>query len=129
MEFLITFSGSVDADEQRSLQELMRGQPELRVGMRTHSAPVDSGRLGSVIETVAVVLGPGGAATALVSVLVSWLRRRKSDVVIKVTRPDNGVVVEISATNVRDLDLADVRGLVSDASGTLESTMGDERTS
>ncbi len=129
MEFLITFSGSVDADEQRSLQELMRGEPELRAGMRTHSAPIDGGRLGSVIETLAVVLGPGGAATALVSVLVAWLRRRKSDVAIKVTRPDSGVVVEISASNVRDLDLADISGLVRDVSGTLEPKMGDERTS
>jgi membrane-associated two-gene conflict system component 1 (EACC1) len=129
MEFLIMVSDSVDADEQRSLHELIQGQPELRAGMRAHSATVDGGRLGSLIETLAVILGPGGAATALISVLVSWLRRRRSDVVIKVTRPDGGVVVEISASNVRDLDLSEVRVLVNDVSATLESSLGEKRTS
>jgi membrane-associated two-gene conflict system component 1 (EACC1) len=129
MEFLITFSASVSADEQRLLREIMRGDPELRGATRTYPSEVERGRLGSIVETLAVVLGPGGAATALASVLVSWLRRRSGDVVIKVTRPDGRVVVEVSAGNVRGLDLSGVRALVSDVSGALESQSGDEELS
>lgn len=82
------------------------------------------GTLGSALETLAVALGPGGVATVTASVLIAWLRRRTSDVTLKVSRPD-GASYEFSATNVTALDPAGVRELEERLSRALDRGLED----
>lgn len=79
----------------------------------THRAPgsVPDGALGADLAQLAVSLVSGGAATALASVVVAWLRRRAGAVSVRVSRPD-GSVLELRAEQVRALDAAGLRAQV-----------------
>ncbi|WP_328457021.1 MULTISPECIES: effector-associated constant component EACC1 [unclassified Amycolatopsis] len=61
-------------------------------------------------EALAVALAPGGVATAIATVLVTWIRHRTGAVKITGTRPD-GTTFALEATHVKDLDAAGVREL------------------
>lgn len=67
-----------------------------------------------------MAVGQGGAATGLVTALVSWMRGHRSDVTLKVTRSD-GASFELSAQRVRLLGDEELRALVEDASRALNA--------
>jgi len=95
-------TGLADAGDVRSLRQWMVADEMLRGRVRVSTAPPDHGTLGGVVETLTVALGPGGVATALASVLISWIRRRTGNVSVKISKPD-GASYEFSATNIRSL--------------------------
>lgn len=118
--------GDRSADELRSLRDWLVAEEQLRGRVRLESPPPEPGALGSVVEALTVALGPGGVATAAASVLISWLRRRTSDISVKMTLPD-GTSTEFSTTNVSGLDAAEVRRITAELSRSL-APVGDEET-
>ncbi|WP_431929230.1 effector-associated constant component EACC1 [Amycolatopsis tucumanensis] len=118
----LTVAADRAGDEARSLREWLLGQEELRGRVRLVDSPPEPGRLGSVVETLAVALGPGGVATATATVLIAWLRRRASDVTITVKKPDGDF--ELTATNVKGVDAGELAELTRRVSAELDG--GDE---
>ncbi|MCX4429552.1 effector-associated constant component EACC1 [Streptomyces mirabilis] len=107
-------------DELRSLREWLLNEEELRGRVRLVDGPVAPGTLGSGVEALAVILAPGGIATAVASVLIAWIRHRTSDVTLKVTRPD-GTSYELSATDVPDFSTTAVADLAAQLSASVTS--------
>jgi hypothetical protein len=108
----------------RSLREWLVADPVLRGLVRVVAPAPQAGMLGGAVEALSVALGQGGAATALVSVLVAWIRRRVGDVSMSLTRPD-GTSIKVDATHVRGLDAAGVADLVAGIARSLDGT-GEE---
>ncbi|WBC14882.1 hypothetical protein O7600_28040 [Micromonospora sp. WMMA1998] len=100
---VVGLSGQAVDDELRSLQHWLRAEGELRGRVDAVERPPVPGTLGSLIEALVLILAPGGVATVVAGSLLSWLRERRSDVTVKLTRSD-GSSVELSATRVRSLD-------------------------
>jgi hypothetical protein len=80
--------------------------------------PPAPGEMGALLDSLAVVLAPGGAAAALAGTLVSWLRRRRSDLTIRLRRAD-GAELEVSVTQLRGLEPAQLTEVVSSLGGWL----------
>jgi len=80
--------------------------------------------MGSVAEVLMVAVGQAGVAgvaTAVASVLISWIRRRSGNVSVNVTRPD-GAEVTLTAEHVRGLTTEEVRSVVTQLEATLDGT-------
>ncbi|MGK4579064.1 effector-associated constant component EACC1 [Kitasatospora sp. HPMI-4] len=97
-----------DGGDISDLAAWLEAEDILRGCVRRESGPVPRGALGGELSQLAVSLGSGGAATAMASVIVAWLRRRKSTLTLRVSRPD-GSMVELRAEQVRTLDAAGIR--------------------
>src|SRR4051812_25781683 len=106
------------ADELRSLHAWLTDVDELRGRVGCEESPPEKGTLGPLLEALTVALGPGGAATALATTVIAWLRTRRSEIHIKVTLPDRRSL-ELSATNVAALDGAALRQQVADVAALL----------
>ncbi|KJY28680.1 hypothetical protein [Streptomyces sp. NRRL S-495] len=90
--------------EAESLTDWLRGEPGLTRVTLT-GRPPGPGEMGSVLDTVTVALGAGGALQVLASSLRTWFAQpRRSDVRVKIRRTDGGTV-EIDAKRVRAGDL------------------------
>jgi hypothetical protein len=70
--------------------------------------------MGSVAEMLMVTVGQGGVATAVASVLISWIRRQSGKVSVNLTRSD-GAEITITADRIRGLTTEEVRSLVTHA--------------
>ncbi|WP_457511575.1 effector-associated constant component EACC1 [Streptomyces sp. TE33382] len=105
------------AEELRSLQEWLASVEELRGRVTADEAPPPAGKLGPVLETLVVALGPGGAVTAFSVAVLAWLRTRRGDVRIKLTLP--GRSLEVTARRVSGLDAETLRQQVADMADTL----------
>lgn len=121
MDVTLEVEGHRAADELRSLREWLLNEDGLRGRVRLVDGPVVPGTLGSGVEALAVVLAPGGIATAVASVLIAWIRHRTSDVTLKVTRPD-GTSYELSVTDVPDFSTTAVADLAAQLSASAIST-------
>ncbi|MBH0776470.1 effector-associated constant component EACC1 [Nocardia bovistercoris] len=99
-------------DSLRALRTWLVGEDLLRGRARAVTSPPPEGALGSTVETLAIALAPGGAATVLASALVTWIRRQRGDITLKVVRPD-GASVEFSGANARLQD-DNTRQLITD---------------
>lgn len=64
-----------------------------------HRVP-QPGEMGSVTDTLSVVLGPGGAASALAGALVVWLRTRKPTVRLRLQ--SKSVSIDLTAKHLND---------------------------
>ncbi|WP_410676970.1 effector-associated constant component EACC1 [Amycolatopsis sp. cmx-4-68] len=95
-------------DDLHSLRQWMAEEDALRGRVRLVPAAPEPGALGGVVETLTIALGPGGVATALAGVLITWIRRRAGNVVVKVSEP-GGKAYEFSASNVRTLSAEDLK--------------------
>ncbi|MFF2073274.1 hypothetical protein ACFVXG_00785 [Kitasatospora sp. NPDC058162] len=115
----IRIDGTGSTDELRSLRQWLIEEDRLRGRVQLAEAPPEPGTLGSVLDTLTVALGPGGVATAVASVLISWIRRQRGNVSVKVTRPD-GTVAELSATHVSALEAPEVRQLAAELARSLD---------
>ncbi|WP_330309861.1 MULTISPECIES: effector-associated constant component EACC1 [unclassified Streptomyces] len=94
------------AKELVQFQRQLDSEPELRSRVRRIAADDASagpeGRMGSsMAQLLAVSLGSGGAVSALVAVLPSLLRARRSDTTVEVTLPD-GRSAKITAGSAED---------------------------
>lgn len=120
MQLRLTVTGDDAPAAMRSLQAWLAGQDELRGRVRPLVAAPQPGAMGSVTEVLLVTLGPGGVASAVASVLISWIRRQSGPVRVRVTRPD-GTEVELDADHVRGLSMEEVRSLVAKLRAMLKS--------
>lgn len=118
MDVRLTAEGGAGTDELRSLLSWLTDEDELRGRAALLESPPVPGTLGPVVDGLLVALGPGGAAAALSTALVSWIRHRRSEVVVKVTRPD-GACVELSGRRVKLLGADDLSKLVGDTTAVL----------
>jgi hypothetical protein len=99
----IVLAGATDAEELGALSEWLAGEPELRGRVVSrHASPVP-GTLGPILEALLVAVGPGSTAAALGAALVSWVRGRRGQVSVIVTRPD-GTTITLEAKRLRDLN-------------------------
>jgi len=72
-----------------------------------------------VPDVLMVALGQGGVATALVSVLIAWIRRQTGTASVTAKRSD-GAEFTLSADHVRGLTVEEIRALVSELSTALD---------
>ncbi|MYV58538.1 hypothetical protein GTW37_01955 [Streptomyces sp. SID4931] len=120
MEVTVYAEGPDPAEELRSLHDWLTDIEELRGRVRCQESPPPPGTLGPLLDALSVALGPAGAATALATTVVAWLRTRRSEIRIKVTLPDRRSV-ELTAKGVSDLDSAALRQQVGDVAQLLRS--------
>src|SRR5215469_7461374 len=118
MDISIDVTGQDAADGLRSLQALLAGEDELHGRTRLVQSAAPPGTLGPLTESLAVALGPGGVSAAVAACVVTWLRQRSSDVVVRV-RGGHGRSVEISAKRVRGLDSSQLHDLARRLAGEL----------
>lgn len=119
MDLTIEVQARRAADELRSLRAWMVAEDALRGRVRLVAAAPGPGTLGSVVETLAVTLGPGGVATALASVLITWIRQRTGNVKFRISKPD-GTSCEFSATYVSGLSASEVQKMIAALSRCIE---------
>ncbi|MFD8807227.1 hypothetical protein [Streptomyces sp. NPDC059597] len=118
MDVRLDAEGPEAADLLRSLREWLSDDPSLRGRLGLRERPPDPGTLGPVLEAVVVALGPGGAATALATGVIAWLRSRRGEVRMKVTL-ENGRSLELTAKRVAALDAAALRQQAADLAALL----------
>ena len=68
------------------------------------------GVLGADLAQLAVSLTSGGAATALASAVIAWLKRRAGPVTVRVSR--DGSMIELSVSRVREMSAEDLQNQV-----------------
>ena len=108
----ITLSVDGGSDDAADLGMWLGEDDDLRGHVRMLPAAVPQGALGAELAQLLVSVESGGAATALASVLVAWLRRRTGSVSVRLTRPD-GTELQIDAERVRVWDAQELRAQVS----------------
>ncbi len=108
MDLNLAVTGSGAADEVRSLHAWLTAEDEIRGRARLVTGVPGPGVLGPTADSIAVALGPGGISAAVAVGLVTWLRQRRSDVVVRV-RGRSGKAIELSAKRVGGLDSAQLR--------------------
>jgi len=114
--------GATDAAaELRSLNQEFTEVDELRGQVRAVPARPQPGELGVLDSTLVVAVGQGGAVTALVSVLVAWLRRRVGTVSVKLTKQDD-TVLEVTAEHVRQLTGDELMAFIKELNASLGET-------
>jgi hypothetical protein len=115
----ISIDGADEADAGYALlRASLVAEDELRGHVRMLNAAPAPGTLGIPPEALVVSLGQGGAITVLASALVTWLRRRTTDVTIKITRRD-GSQTEVHARQARGA--VSLQGLVDDIAKSISS--------
>jgi hypothetical protein len=60
----------------------------------------DPGQMGTGIEVLQAMLGPGGTGVAFAGVLVAWLRSRRKHIKLRITT--NSGTAEIDAQGIKD---------------------------
>lgn len=101
-----TMLAVVDGDAGE-LAAWLADEGELRGCVRRVAAPVPIGVLGADLAQLAVSLTSGGAATALASAVIAWLKRRAGPVTVRVSR--NGSMIELSVSRVREMNAKDLQ--------------------
>ncbi|WP_248966280.1 effector-associated constant component EACC1 [Sphaerisporangium perillae] len=129
---LLAVEAELPRDELvRDLRRWVAGEPELRGRVRLVEAVPGEGALsgGGVVEALQVIVGTGGAVASLAGIVIAWLGTRKNgEVTVIVSRGGEeaqATRVELSAKNVKGLDLAATRGLAQQAARLLNSLDGD----
>lgn len=119
MQVRLSVAGDDAATAMRSLEEWLAGHDELRGRVKPVVAAPQPDTMGSVAEVLMVTMGQAGVATALASVLISWIRRRSGKVSVSVTRPD-GAEITLTAEHVRRLTTEEVHSVVNQMEATLD---------
>ena len=101
-----TMLAVVDGDAGE-LAAWLADEGELRGCVRRVAAPVPMGVLGADLAQLAVSLTSGGAATALASAVIAWLKRRAGPVTVRVSR--DGSMIELSVSRVREMSAEDLQ--------------------
>ncbi len=104
-----TMLAVVDGDAVE-LAAWLADEGELRGCLRRVAAPVPMGVLGADLAQLAVSLTSGGAATALASAVIAWLKRRAGPVTVRVSR--DGSMIELSVSRVREMSAEDLQNQV-----------------
>ncbi|MFF2554387.1 hypothetical protein ACFVUS_25530 [Nocardia sp. NPDC058058] len=127
MELTLAVDGLDSGDEARSLYGWLIEDDAISGGVRFASDPPRRNELGAFGDTVIVALSQGGLATALASVLITWIRHRSSAVTVKIKRPD-GTEFEIDSIRVRSLPASEIASVAERLAQSLtESPQPDSR--
>lgn len=101
MDVRIQIKGGDEVTAHNELTAWLNGNRDFRGRVTRMTGPPADGQLGAgVIEMITVALGSGGAGAVLAQSLTEWLRNRRTDITIIVTRGDKTVAV--SARGVSD---------------------------
>jgi len=127
LDALVITSENGSADLLRELYTWLLDEPELRGRVRLHEKAAAPGRLGGMSDTVVqLMLGSGGGAATAASVIIAWLRTRRGEITVKLTRGDQ--TLEVSAKGVKDMSEEALRELSTHIAGQLAaSATADER--
>lgn len=112
----VTVDGGID--EVLSLQQWLSGQDDFAGRTRLWRDEPEPGQMGSVLETITVAAGGGGAVSALIGTLSVWMRHRGAKITATVKKGDRSVT--IAADRVRGAELAQLQELVAEFSRTLD---------
>jgi hypothetical protein len=115
LDVLIEFGDAVPDSVVRSMYSWLVADEEIagRVSI-TERSPAP-GELGALAEFLQL---SGPSAPVAVWAVAAWLRNQRSDITVKMRRPDKASV-EISAKRVQGLSNAEFRSLVDSAATTL----------
>ena len=119
MQVRLTGAGDDAPATMRSLEAWLVSQDELRGRVRPVVEAPRPGTMGSVAEVLMIMVEQSGVATAVASVLISWIRRQRGTVSVRATRPD-GAEVTVTADHVRGLTTEEVRSVVAQMAATLD---------
>jgi len=103
-----TMLAVVDDDDAGDLAVWLADENDLRGCVRRVAAPVPIGVLGADLAQLAVSLTSGGAATALASAVIAWLKRRAGPVTVRVSGPGDSLI-ELSVSRVREMNAEGLR--------------------
>ena len=106
----VTVDGALP-DDLRELRAWLVAEEGLRGRVQLVERVPEPGRLGPVLEALQVLAGPGSAVLA--SVLVTWIKQRRSSVKVTVTRPD-GQRLSIEAEHARLMGTDDLAQLTAE---------------
>lgn len=120
----LRITGGDDPAETRGLEAFLTSDPELQRWVTARVAAPEPGTMGSVADVLVVALGQGGTATALASVLISWIRRQRSKVSVH-TRCSCGKEITVSADHIRNLTAEQLRDQVGDLAEQLHCHRGE----
>jgi hypothetical protein len=79
-------------------------EESLRGRITLTEQPPAPGRLGPVADALVATLAPGGTVAVLAGSVLGWLRLRRGDLTVEITRDEKGAHVRVSAKRVRELD-------------------------
>jgi hypothetical protein len=103
------------ASEVASLWDWLRREPEFRGRIDLEQRAPAAGEMGAVADVLAIAVGSGGAATALLTSLSGWLGQRHAGVTVEVTGP-GGRAVKVSGWRDGDV-MSLVRELLGSPAG------------
>ncbi|MEO7196599.1 MAG: hypothetical protein ABIZ05_17575 [Pseudonocardiaceae bacterium] len=125
MQVKLAVAGDDAPAAMRSLEAWLAGHDELCGRVRPVVEAPLPGAMGSVAEVLMVTLGQGGVATAVASVLISWIRRQSGTVSVRATRPD-GAEVTITAEHAQKLTTEELCSVVAQLGATLDGAGAGE---
>ena len=121
MEVRLTVTGEDATAAMQSLAAWLAGDDKLRGRVRPVVVAPQPGTMGSAVEVLMVAVEHGGLATAVASVLISWIRRQSGKVSVSAARPD-GTKITVTVGQVRAATTEDVGVLVTEIAATLDGT-------
>lgn len=101
-EISVRVFGDDAAGELRSLLHWLDGDDAMRGRIRAAGGPPSPGQMGAGVESLVLMLAPGGVATACATVLIAWIRSRSGAISIEVSRPD-GARMRLDAKNTSQI--------------------------
>jgi len=113
---------TIEADESAELRDLftwLREDPELRAWVELMEGPPPEGRLGPIAEALQVVVDSPEVVAAVTSVIIAWLRYRRSDVKIKIRHSKTTSEVDVTVSRIKGLDSAQMGALTGQIKGVL----------
>ncbi|MFI7125626.1 hypothetical protein ACIBQ1_08015 [Nonomuraea sp. NPDC050153] len=112
--------GDSPGDALRDLYSWLSEEPELRGRVRIVEAPPEPGALGTAPDVLQLALGAGGAFATTATVVIAWLRTRRGELTVKLSRGQEQAEVELTAKGIKDLDAAAVRTMTDHLAQALE---------
>lgn len=109
MTVLVTFPEGGSADLLRDLHTWLVNEPDLRGRVRLRETPAAQGTLGPAVDALQLMLGAGGGAATVATVIIAWLRSRSGEITVKLTRGDQ--TLEVSAKGLRGMNAEALRDL------------------
>ena len=120
----LRLAGTDEPAETRELEAFLTSDPELRSRVTARVAAPEPGSMGSVTDVLVVALGQGGIATALASVLISWIRRQRSKISVH-ARCSCGKEITVSVDHIRNLTADQLREQVANLAEQLRCHRGE----
>ncbi|MFY1691869.1 effector-associated constant component EACC1 [Plantactinospora sp. WMMB782] len=115
-DLLVTVDGGLE--EVLSLQRWLSEQDDFAGRARLLRSDPGPGQMGTVLDTITIAAGGGGALTALLGTMSVWMRHRGAKITATVKKGNRSVTID--ADRVRSADIAALREMVAEFSRTLD---------